>query len=272
MRRFLRETFRISPLLVSHPIEFLDRLSGVIANEIERSRVPPSYDLTPLDQAIRQLEGCSRVKLRAFLSDSHVAEVERLVFNTLANLPPRAPFARKHSADVSLARMCYALVRAFAPEIVVETGVAYGVTTAFILQAMAVNGMGALYSVDLPPSIGGDAAQYVGLCVPERLKARWELHLGASQRILPGLLTRLGKIDMFMHDSLHTLGHMRWEFNLARRYLKSPALLVADDIAGNSAFATFTAEAHAGCWQAIQEPGKRGAFGVAILESHSPNG
>jgi predicted O-methyltransferase YrrM len=37
------------------------------------------------------------------------------------------------------------------PNIVLETGAAYGVTSAFIVQALEVNRKGTLISVDLPP-------------------------------------------------------------------------------------------------------------------------
>lgn len=45
----------------------------------------------------------------------------------------------------------YTIVRAYKPEIVVETGVAHGVTSAFMLCAMHENNKGHLYSIDLPP-------------------------------------------------------------------------------------------------------------------------
>jgi hypothetical protein len=45
----------------------------------------------------------------------------------------------------------YSIVRAYKPEIVVETGVAHGVTSAFLLCAMHENRKGHLYSIDLPP-------------------------------------------------------------------------------------------------------------------------
>jgi hypothetical protein len=47
--------------------------------------------------------------------------------------------------------MLYAIVRAYKPDIVVETGVARGASSSFILCAMHENGKGHLYSIDLPP-------------------------------------------------------------------------------------------------------------------------
>ena len=67
----------------------------------------------------------------------------------------------------------------------VETGVGSGVTTSFILQALAANGEGHLWSIDLPP-IG--AEQFAGSFVPQALRSRWTLLRGRSRDLLPQLL------------------------------------------------------------------------------------
>ena len=121
-----------------------------------------------------------------------------------------APFTTAHHADFSLARLCYIVCRLLKPDIVVETGVAYGVTTAFILKALESNGKGNLHSVDLPP-LGKNAYKFVGYLVPEELKDRWVLHRGVSKRVLPKLLPQLKKVDIFVHDSLHTYWNIRYE-------------------------------------------------------------
>src|SRR2546429_265801 len=43
----------------------------------------------------------------------------------------------------------YAAIRAFAPEIVVETGVANGVSSSYLLLALEMNGQGRLYSIEI---------------------------------------------------------------------------------------------------------------------------
>jgi len=52
--------------------------------------------------------------------------------------------------DVGLAPYLYVAVRALKPSIVVETGVGSGMSSSFILRALAMNGFGTLYSIDLP--------------------------------------------------------------------------------------------------------------------------
>ena len=55
------------------------------------------------------------------------------------------------NAGLELGRLCYVLCRFQKPGKVIETSVANGATSAFILQALGKNGGGELYSIDLPP-------------------------------------------------------------------------------------------------------------------------
>jgi predicted O-methyltransferase YrrM len=136
----------------------------------------------------------------------------------------------------------YAVVRALQPSWVVETGVASGVSSAYLLLALQRNGRGILHSIDcndqayLPPN------QTVGWIVPDALRSRWHLHLGDASQLLPGLLRELGEIDVFIHDSLHTYEHMNFEFRLAYPHIRSGGLLLADDALWNCAFPEFAHE------------------------------
>ena len=151
--------------------------------------------------------------------------------------------------------MLYLLVRKLRPEIVVETGVARGFSSAYMLLAMHQNGRGHLYSIDLPAqqvaveedparashrytlSDGQKHSQYeIGYIVPEYLKHRWTLLLEDARQALPELLNKLGTIDIFYHDSLHTYEHMNFEFDAAWPHLKEGGLLLSDDVLWNNAF------------------------------------
>lgn len=122
------------------------------------------------------------------------------------------------------AELLYILVRILKPEIVVETGVASGKSSAFILQALYENKDGFLYSVDLPMHFGDENLPYEGFnaflpngkesgwLIPDYLKQLWNLKVGKSREKLPGLLDELGKIDVFLHDSAHIYETMFWEY------------------------------------------------------------
>ena len=121
----------------------------------------------------------------------------------------------------------YLVVRAARPRLVVETGVLYGASSAHILEALERNGEGTLYSIELEGDPHGPSHDFF---VPERLKKRWQLILGDSRHELPLLLHRLGGIDHFHHDSLHTSEHMRWEYETAFRYLHPGGIMSSDDV------------------------------------------
>jgi len=131
----------------------------------------------------------------------------------------------------------YIIIRALKPEIVIETGVSFGVTSSFILQAMEDNNLGKLYSIDLPFEFA--RKDEVGMIVPKRLKHRWELILGDSKLELPKLLREVNDIDVFFHDSLHTYEHMMFEFKTAWPRIKKNGILIADDIHQNNSFVDF---------------------------------
>jgi predicted O-methyltransferase YrrM len=141
------------------------------------------------------------------------------------------------AGDVTLGELVYALVRATRPEVVVETGVATGVTSAFALAALEDNGAGRLHSVDLPPAemLRADA---VGCAIPPQLRERWTYHWGSARRLLPRVLAQTaGARRLFVHDSDHSYDNMRWELELAWDALADGEWLVADDVDLNDAFA-----------------------------------
>lgn len=147
----------------------------------------------------------------------------------------------------------YCLVRALKPQVFVETGVLHGMTSAFVLEAMRVNGSGRLVSVDLPSYAESGPANvdgYTGVLppgrepgwlVPQALRGSWELLLGPSLDVLPGVLEREGTIDVFLHDSDHTHETMSGEFALAWPALRDGGALIADDSTDNTAFAELCA-------------------------------
>jgi hypothetical protein len=67
----------------------------------------------------------------------------------------------------------------------------------------------------------------------------WELHLGDSRDILPGILERENRIALFFHDSLHTYDHMTFEFEEVWPRMDKGAVLLSHDIHWNHAFRDF---------------------------------
>jgi hypothetical protein len=119
--------------------------------------------------------------------------------------------------------------------------VASGASSAYLLSALHDNNKGRLFSIDLPPEDlpGGKSPGWV---VPKHLRERWSLHIGDSRDLLKPLLTEIGEIDRFIHDSLHTYEHMMWEFRTAWEYIRPNGLFLSHDVGANEAFFDFMKE------------------------------
>lgn len=156
----------------------------------------------------------------------------------LQALPPEL---RKPTSPLEDCVTIYVAVRVAKPETMVETGVHCGGLTSFALRAMDRNGRGVLYSIDKPmphlPPFGEPNGQ--GCLVPPELHGQWHLINGDSERDLPLLLTDLGAIDFFNHDSLHTFDFMTMEYELVWPHLRPGGVLMSHDVRINHAFRAF---------------------------------
>ena len=130
----------------------------------------------------------------------------------------------------------YLVCRLSKPTIVVETGVASGVSSTAVLQALQDNDSGELHSVSLPEeastSVDKDAVgkRELGWIIPKQLKEKWHLHRGASREVLPSLLRELSPIDMFFHDSDHSFENVTFELKEAIPSLRSGGVIIVDDV------------------------------------------
>jgi predicted O-methyltransferase YrrM len=137
----------------------------------------------------------------------------------------------------------YCLVRILKPNIVLETGVANGVSSAFILKALDENQKGFLFSIDLP-SVALKAIFHrdSGWIIPKELRKRWTLYLGKSSSVLPRVLPKLkdmGGVDLFFHDSDHSYDNMMFEFRTVYPFIRDGGLLTCDDATIHDALLDF---------------------------------
>ncbi len=258
---------QLASLMATHPREFYDRVATKIEVSAERMRMREfrreSYNPCNWDEAVLRLHGHVEIGVQRFLAEPQLTEIEARVRRGIAYDLTDAPFALAHCSDMTLARLCYALVRAMQPKVLLETGVAFGVTSAFILMALDVNGQGMLHSVDLPP-LGRNASKFVGILVPEALRGRWQLHPGSTRRVLPKLLPRVAPIDIFVHDSLHTYRTMSHDFRIVTPFLSRHAVIMVDDVDGNPAFLQWMKHIKPAFSTAVREGEKQSWFGVGL--------
>jgi hypothetical protein len=156
----------------------------------------------------------------------------------------RSSFWWAPGVSATLGMSLYVLCRKLQPSNVVETGVSSGVSSAYILRALAKSQHGGLHSIDLPQeeysaSNDDDSGPKTGWLIPDYLRDRWHLTPGTSSDKLVPVLEKLQTIDIFMHDSEHTYRNMMWEYQTAWHYLKVWGVLVSHNIDTNNAFPNF---------------------------------
>jgi predicted O-methyltransferase YrrM len=141
--------------------------------------------------------------------------------------------------------LLFGLARALQPEVVIETGIAAGISSSFLGAALAENGHGTLYSIELPttrnvPHSCADGVEYgwsvwgPGWAIPPKIRqALGERHVflfGDVRDELPRLLGEIGQVDMFFHDDLHLPDHVSWEFQSVWPRIRPGGVLAADDV------------------------------------------
>jgi Methyltransferase domain len=175
----------------------------------------------------------------------------------------RATYRGWNDGDPEFARAVWCAVAHLRPRVVVETGVAHGVTSRVILEALELNGHGHLWSIDLPavdPSLHSE----IGVAVPRSLRHRWAYLEGTSRSRLPALLAEAGEVGVFVHDSLHTGRNVRFELEAIWPALSDCGVAVVDDIDHSPAFHSFTQAAAASNKVAATHQDEGGIWGVAV--------
>ena len=150
-------------------------------------------------------------------------------------------YLKHNDGDPAFIRAIFLLARALPARTVIETGVAHGVTSRFVLEALDLNGDGRLWSIDLAPQKAPHVHKEIGLAVDggSDIAKRWTFIRGSSRRRLPPLLRGFGPLDLFIHDSLHTEFNMLFELRAAWPLLRPGGAVVVDDIDNNWAFDIF---------------------------------
>lgn len=147
------------------------------------------------------------------------------------DVPERGTYQREFDLEPAAAFVLYAITRTLQPAHVVETGVANGESSYIFLAAMQMNGSGILHSIDIRPDVGSR------LTAQER--DGWDLILLDRSRIRRDFRKRLRslpQIDLFLHDSVHKYGHMRFEMEAVLPQMSPGGILACDDAESSLAF------------------------------------
>jgi hypothetical protein len=224
--------------LAADPIEAWTTIREAYAEgrEQRRSQCPYEPDLS-WEQRLHEALGvpwpCDEAPIVLELWHQVIGELEAKGIR-----PGPESFQWWNDGDAGLVRAIWCLTRHLRLKKVIETGVAHGVTSRFILEALARNGDGHLWSIDLPP-LERPWRQQVGMAVGNGHSDRWTYIKGSSRRQLPRLLDQLGQIDLFIHDSLHSDRNVRFELDRTWPTLGPNGAVVVDDVDANWAFRSF---------------------------------
>lgn len=135
----------------------------------------------------------------------------------------------------------YAIARLLRPGHIVEAGVSSGISSAHFLRALKRNRRGRLHSIDLPTFQAGEKfdakdspvalppGRSSGWAVPAAWRRGWDLRVGPSQKLLPPLVRELPRIDVFLHDDLHTPAHLWFELTTIEPKLRPGSVVLADN-------------------------------------------
>jgi len=166
--------------------------------------------------------------------------------------------------DSSICRAAWCCVLHTRPEVVIETGVAHGVTSRIVLEALQLNDCGHLWSVDLPYPFDHQLHVQTGAAVTAACRTRWSYIEGSTRNRLPPLVDEIGHVEIFIHDSLHTPRNVIFEMEQAASAMRPGGIMLVDDIMTHNGFATFL-KRHPG-YQTIICPSedRQGMFGIAI--------
>ena len=182
----------------------------------------------------------------------------------------RGTYGPFSDGDISLGRAVWCTILHTRPEIVIETGVAHGVTSRIVLEALGRRDRGHLWSIDLPYALDHGLRTQTGAAVPDECRARWSYLEGSSRQRLPPLVKEVGHVETFIHDSLHTARNTVFELDQAASVMSPGGVMIVDDIRMHDGFTTF-ARRHPG-YRTIKCPSadRLGMFGIAVNAADRP--
>ncbi len=227
---------------ISHPkkgFELINEVNQVrenINNEFEENKLKPLKNLEVLDLIFGKQENDNQ-------NISKINDLKKILEKFFENISAEYPSKEKpYPIDYSImgdsGPFLYRLCRIIKPDLIIETGVAYGVSSSYILKALHDNNNGKLISIDtnFRP---WQSEEMIGAAIPKNLRDRWELKIGSSADVLEKVLENNLPVDIFLHDSLHTYKNMYYEFEKAWPHIKKEGFLLSDDITSNNALNDF---------------------------------
>jgi predicted O-methyltransferase YrrM len=212
-----------------------------LASILNRNRRPPLSAFSEAAAAMYFSTG-DLAKACWFSEDREVAQARREYEALRLELTRRycefaTCYPQRYSIEEGSAFLLYALVRNLKPNTILETGVANGHSSYFILSALRANGRGLLHSVDRSAEVGG--------LLNSAERQYWRLHVLPSsglKKSFLSILETLPSLDLFLHDSDHTYAWQAFELDAALKKIAAGGIVACDDCDSSYAFLDFCRE------------------------------
>lgn len=139
--------------------------------------------------------------------------------------PDRLYFTKEYDLGDCLLFALFLLITSKNELQILESGVAAGKSTTFILNQQNEVGQGTLHSIDITSKVGD--------LIPSHLKDRFNLHvLPQVNRKMKfrEIVSDLTQIDIFLHDSDHSIEYQLFEIETVLRINLSIKWILIDDI------------------------------------------
>lgn len=265
--------------LASEPREFLSRGATALREWPEQRRPVRPYDVEPdWESALHAHFGLARpCSVAADLPPMWTEVLAHLAAKGMATGPES--YLGWNDGDPGLVRAAWCLIHHLDARKVVETGVGHGLTSRFILKALAHRSDSHLWSIDFPSPLHPEVHHQIGVAVDDADRDRWTYIKGQSRQRLPALLEKIGPIDLFVHDSRHTTDNVLFELRQAWAALRPGGAVLVDDIDTNNGFHQFLQIApYQRAWACEAEPirpdlrrvNQKGIFGIILKRPEAP--
>ena len=159
-------------------------------------------------------------------------EMEKILISRIKQSKQNFPLTHNISSNSAL--FLYLMTRSIRPKTILETGVANGISSYYILSALLMNGSGTLHSVDISRNVGN--------IISSKEKANWNLHVISeenSRRDFINILRDIGSVDFFIHDSDHAYDGQMFEYESVYPVISNYGVFSSDDVDFSYAFIDF---------------------------------
>lgn len=145
-------------------------------------------------------------------------------------LPSDDRVAVSSQIDSACGGLLQKAIREVRPNVAVEVGLAFGISTLYMLETLAEIGSRKLIGID--PAQHDSAWRGGGLHNVERAGYRdlYEFHEDTSQRVLPMLAARGERVGVGFIDGWHTFDHVLVDFFYIDQMLDIGGIVVFDDV------------------------------------------